>query len=90
MPEFKSYGVASIVGLAVGSTIIGFGIWTFSQFFPLPYGFGWETKAPFYASFIWLTWTFSTEIPFLVTLVPPILKACYKAFPWLGPGERGE
>jgi len=84
-PEWKSYGIASVVGLFVGSAYIGFGLWGYSQFLPLPLSLGWERNAPFYASFLWLVWTFATEIPFLITIVPPILKACYKAFPSLAP-----
>ena len=81
-PEWKSYGFASVVGLLVGSAIIGFGLWAYSQFLTLPLT-GFEHNAPFYASFLWLVWTFATEIPFLVIFVPPIVKVCYKAFPSL-------
>lgn len=83
-PEWKSYGIAAVVGLLVGSAIIGFGLWMYSQFLPLPLTL-WEGNAPFYMSFLWLVWTFATEIPFLVIVVPPILKACYNAFPSLVP-----
>jgi len=88
-PELKSYGIASVVGLLVGSAYIGFGLWMYSQFLPLPLALGWERYAPFYASFSWLVWTFATEIPFLITIVPPILKACYSAFPSLKPPKKG-
>lgn len=81
-PEWKSYGLASVVGLFVGSAIIGFGLWAYSQFLPLPLA-GFERNAPFYASFLWLVWTFATEIPFLVTIVPPVVRICYEAFPFL-------
>jgi uncharacterized membrane protein len=83
-PEWKTYGLASVVGLLVGSAIIGFGLWGYSQFLTLPLT-GFERNAPLYASFLWLVWTFATEIPFLVTIVPPIVKICYKAFPSLSP-----
>ena len=84
-PEWKSYGIASIIGLLVGSAYIGFGLWVYSHFLPLPLALGWERNAPFYASFLWLVWTFAPEIPFLIALGPPILKACYRAFPSLAP-----
>jgi len=87
-PEWKSYGVAAVVGLLVGSAYIGFGLWVYSQFLPLPLALGWERYAPFYASFLWLIWTFATEIPFLITIVPPIVRACYRAFPSLKPAEE--
>lgn len=82
-PDWKNYGFASVIGLIVGSTIIGLGLWMYSQFLPLPLTTGFERNAPIYASFLWLVWTFATEIPFLVTIVPPVVKICYKAFPSL-------
>jgi len=83
-PEFKNYGLASVIGLLVGSAIIGFGLWGYSQILPLPLTTGFERNAPLYASFFWMVWTFATEIPFLVIIVPPIAKICYRAFPFLG------
>ena len=85
-PEWKTYGLASVIGLLVGSAIIGFGLWGYSQFLTLPLTII-EGKAPLYMSFMWLVWTFVTEIPFLVGLVPPIAKVCYRAFPFLAPPE---
>jgi hypothetical protein len=83
-PRWKSYGVASVVGLGVGSAVIGLGLWAWTQFFLL----GELSNAPFYFSLLWFIWTFTTEIPFLLILGPPILKACYKAFPWLEPQRK--
>lgn len=80
-PEWKSYGVASVIGLGTGSAIIGLGLWAYSQFFQW---FG-PSQAPFYFSLLWFIWTFTTEIPFLLILGPPILKVCYRAFPSLAP-----
>ena len=87
-PEWKNYGLASVVGLLVGSAIIGFGLWAYSYtYLPLPASVGLERNAPFYASFIFFVWTFATEIPFLVAIVPPVVKVCYKAFPFLEPSN---
>jgi hypothetical protein len=83
-PEWKGYGVASVIGLGVGSAIIGLGLWAWTQFFFL----GELFDAPFYFSLLWFIWTFTTEIPFLLVLGPPILKACYRAFPSLTPAEK--
>jgi hypothetical protein len=83
-PEWKNYGLASVIGLLVGSAIIGFGLWAYSQILPLPLT-GMERNAPLYASVSWLVWTFATEIPFLVIIVPPVVKVCYRAFPFLAP-----
>ncbi|UCE29934.1 MAG: hypothetical protein JSV85_03300 [Candidatus Bathyarchaeota archaeon] len=83
-PEWRSYGVASIIGLGVGSAIIGLGLWAWTQFFYL----GELVSAPFYFSLLWFVWTFTTEIPFLLLLGPPILKACYRAYPSLKPPRK--
>jgi uncharacterized membrane protein len=86
-PEWKTYGLASVIGLLVGSAIIGFGLWIYSQILPLPLTTGFERNAPLYASVFWLVWTFATEIPFLVIIVPPVVKICYRAFPFLASAE---
>jgi len=83
--RWRSFELASTIGLLVGSTIIGFTVWAFSQFFMLPSG---EMQLPLYASLIWLVWTFATEIPFLIVLGPPIIEACYRAFPSLKPRQK--
>ena len=83
-PEWKSYGVASVIGLGTGSAIIGVGLWAFTQFARI---FG-LYQAPFYFSLLWFVWTFTTEIPFLLLLGPPVLKACYRAFPSLAPSAQ--
>ena len=84
-PEWRNYGIASLVGLGVGSAIIGIGVWLYSYIFVLPEAVGGGSNLPLWATFIWFIWTFATEIPFLITLGPPILRACYKAFPSLAP-----
>ncbi len=87
-PEWKNYGLASVIGLLVGSAIIGFGLWAYSYILPLPFT-GMERNVPLYASFSWMVWTFATEIPFLVAIVPPVVKVCYRAFPFLEPPNIG-
>lgn len=84
-PQWRSYGIASIIGLLVGSTIIGFVVWAYSQILFLPAAVGGGFKLPLYAALIWLIWTYATEIPFLIILGPPIIKACLRAFPSLNP-----
>jgi uncharacterized membrane protein len=89
LPEWRSFVFASIVGQAIGATWIGISLWAYSQVLPLPLSFHpWDVNAPFYASFFWLVWTFATEIPFIIVIDPPILKACYKAFPSLKPPKK--
>jgi len=84
-PEWRNYELGSVIGLIVGSTIIGLVVWAYSQIFVLPAAVGGGSNLPFYAALVWLIWTFSTEIPFLILLGPPILKACQRAFPSLAP-----
>lgn len=86
--EWRNYGMGCIIGLGAGSTIIGFVVWLYSQIFVLPVAVGGGTHLPLYAAFIWLIWTFATEIPFLILLGPPILKVCYRSFPSLKPKEE--
>ena len=87
-PEWRGFGIASLVGLGVGSAIIGIGVWMYSQLFVLPPAVGGGFQLPLWTIFVWFIWTFATEIPFLITLGPPILKACYKAFPSLVPKKK--
>ncbi len=82
-PRWRSYGIASLIGLIVGSAIIGVGVWAYSQVFVLPPSFNKAFQLPYYAGLILFVWTFSTEIPFMVILGPPIVEACYRAFPSL-------
>lgn len=84
-PQWRSYGIASIIGLGIGSTIIGFVVWAYSQIFILPPAVGGGFQLPLYVALIWLVWTFATEIPFLIILGPPILRVCFQAFPSLNP-----
>lgn len=81
-PRWRSYEVGCMIGLLIGSAIIGAMVPIFSQFFVIP---GQTELTPLTASagFAYLVWTFSTEIPFLIVLGPPILEAVYRAFPAL-------
>jgi hypothetical protein len=79
--EWGGFALASIVGNAVGSAIVGLGVWAFSQFLILPLNYG--HQLPFTAAMIWFAWTFTNQMPFLLAFCPPILKTCYRAFPSL-------
>jgi len=74
---YLSFMAASTVGLTVGSLIIGFGLWFFSQFQPLPTG---DFSAPISAIAVWFAWTFLTEAPFLYLAAPPLIEALKHAF----------
>lgn len=87
-PDWRSYGIASVVGLLVGSAIVGLGIWAYSQVFFMPALYNQAFQLPYYAGLILFLWTFATEIPFLIIIGPPILEACYRAFPSLAPKPK--
>jgi len=75
-PIWQSYNVGSVTGLLVGSAIIGLMVPVYYQFFatessPLSLGVG----------LAYLIWTFTTEIPFMIVLGPPMISGIHKAFP---------
>jgi len=84
-PEWRNYSVASIIGLGIGSAIIGLMVWLNFQFLFLQTPTGELFHAPAHFGLLWFVWTFTTEIPFLIIVGPPVLKACFKAFPSLKP-----
>lgn len=77
--QWRSYAVGAVVGLAAGAALLSVTVWAVSPLF-LSY-----FQAPLAASFILplFVWTFATEIPFVLLVGPPVIKACYKAFPSL-------
>jgi uncharacterized membrane protein len=84
IPKWRGFEVGSMTGLLIGSSIIGVTVPIFSQFFaPIP------TEMTLVAVFGYLLWTFASEIPFLLILGPPILQACYQAFPSLRATPKG-
>jgi len=85
-PKWRNFGVASVIGLGVGSAIIGVVLWIYSQLFFSPTGI-FKSPVPSYFILLWFVWTFATEIPFIMVLGPPVIKACYKAFPSLQPQD---
>jgi hypothetical protein len=79
--KWLSYEIGSVVGLLVGSFIIGIIVPVYAVLFaPGATAFPALTIAGVLSLF---TWTFATEIPFLLVLGPPIIGAIYKAFPTL-------
>lgn len=75
---------ASSIGLGVGSVIIGLGIVAYSSFFVMPEVLGLGSSPLPLAFAVGATlWTYVSEIPFLLVLTPPIVKAGQAAFPSL-------
>jgi len=79
-PKWRGFEVGSAIGLLTGSSIIGAMVPLFSQFFIMP-GNTALTPLTVTGGFVYLVFTFATEIPFLIIFGPPILLACYRAFP---------
>jgi hypothetical protein len=81
-PEWRSYSVGSVIGQGIGAAILSIGVWGYSQLFFSPKGY---FKGPLQASLIpaIFVWTFATELPFLLLAGPPVIRACYSAFPSL-------
>jgi hypothetical protein len=77
--KWLSYEIGSVIGLLVGSLIIGVMVPVYAVLFaPNLTSLPSLTTAGILGLF---TWTFATEIPFLLVLGPPILAAVNKAFP---------
>lgn len=87
-PEFRSYAAASSIGCALKSTVLGFGIWGISQFNISTIG---QFQLPLDIGLLWIVWTYSSEVPFILVVIPPVAKLLYRAFPVLKPQrERGK
>jgi len=80
--RWANFEAAASIGLGIGSLIIGMGLVAYSSVFTLPSVVG---KGPFPISVIYAatTFTYLSEIPFLILLTPPIVAACRAAFPSL-------
>ncbi|MCW3983972.1 MAG: ECF transporter S component [Candidatus Bathyarchaeota archaeon] len=79
--KWVNYELGCVVGLLVGSLIIGVTVPVYAVLFaPTSTAYPALTAAGILALF---TWTFATEIPFMLVLGPPIIGAIYKAFPTL-------
>ena len=76
---WRSYAIGAVVGQLVGAALLSVTVWAVSPFFLNYFG------APFAAIYIipLFVWTFATEVPFVLLAGPPIIKACYRAFPSL-------
>ena len=87
--EWRSFGVGSVIGQGVGALIVAIGVWGYSQLFYSATGY---FKQPVQASLVPIifVWTFVTEIPFVLLVGPPVIKACYRAFPSLRLKKKSE
>lgn len=75
---------ASSIGQAAGSLIVGFGIVAYSTFFVMPQVLGLGSGAlPIAFAYGTTLWTYLSEIPFLLVLTPPIVRAVRATLPSL-------
>ena len=75
--EWRSYATSAVIGLAAGAGLLSVTVYAVSPLFLSYFGepYGATTIFPLFV------WTFVTELPFILLAGPPIIKACYKAFP---------
>lgn len=87
--EWRNFSAGALIGQGVGATIVAIAVWIYSNLFFSPNGY---FKSPIPSSFVPLVfvWTVATEIPFVLVLGPPIIKACYRAFPSLKFSQKTE
>jgi hypothetical protein len=72
------------IGLGIGSVIIGLGIVAYSSIFVLPQGLGLGSEPlPVVFGIGSMLWTYMSEIPFLLAITPPIVRAVHAAYPSL-------
>lgn len=78
--EWRTFTVGTIIGQSIGAIVVSITVWAYSNLFYSQNGY---FKAPLPLAFIpfILVWTIATEIPFILIMGPPIIKASYKAFP---------
>jgi uncharacterized membrane protein len=88
-PEWKNYGAGAVIGLGIGAAVISIVVWVYSQLFFSASGYFRNPLSPIFIPVIFV-WTFASEIPFILLLGPPVIKACYRAFPSLKPSQQTE
>lgn len=77
--ELRSYAIGAVVGQMAGAALLSVTIFLVSPFFLNYFG----TPVSSYFILPIFVWTFATEVPFILLVGPPIIKACQKAFPSL-------
>ena len=77
--QWRSFAVASVVAQAIAAGLLSVTVWAVSPLFLSYFG----KPFPFTYVLPLFVWTFATEIPFILLLGPPIIQACYRAFPSL-------
>jgi len=77
--EWRSYAIAAVIGQTAGAGLLSITVWAVSPLFPSFFG----TPLASHLILPIFIWLFATELPFILLAGPPIIKACYRAFPSL-------
>ncbi len=77
--EWRSYAIGAVVGQIFGAALLSVTVVAVSPYFLTYFK---EPLAPWIVLPLFV-WTFATEVPFVLLVGPPIIKACYRAFPSL-------
>lgn len=83
--RWADFEVAASIGLGLGSLLIGVTIVAYASIFGLPTALGTLPSDPVYAV---TSFTYLSEIPFLILLTPPVVKAVRAALPSLAALQR--
>jgi len=82
--QWADIQAASSIGQGIGSIIVGLGIVAYSSLFLMPQALGLGSNPlPLMFAYGTALWTYMSEIPFLLVIVPPIVRAARTAFPSL-------
>lgn len=73
--SWRKYITGAILGLAVGSFMIGVGVWGYSYLYGLPKVLGGMRNMETTVILSITLWTFLSEIPFLLTITPALIHA---------------
>jgi hypothetical protein len=82
--QWRSFAVAAVVAQAAGAGLLSVTVWAVSPYFVSIIGLA----LPISFVIPLFVWTFATELPFILLVGPPIIKACYRAFPSLAQRSR--
>lgn len=85
--NWRTFTVGALIGQGVGAVVVSVTVWAYSSLFYSQYGYFTAPVPPEYVPII-AVWTIVTELPFMLIICPPIIKACYKAFPSLKTYEK--
>jgi len=77
--QWRSFAIGAVIAQAAGAGLLSVTVWAVSPLFLSYFG------KPF--PIVWVlplfVWTFATELPFIMLIGPPVINACYRAFPSL-------